>query len=588
MPPNGGFITELHILLYLLHALTKVAIVKQNVSKQEEVQLPLPGLGPHSSHLASADHQVEELSLYDTTFVVVDLETTGTSPVDDAITEIGAVKVARGELQGEFTTFVRPTKPIPPSVERLTGISNRDVADAPPLASVFPSFLEFIKGTTLVAHNAAFDISFLQNAAKHLGYSWPNNPTLCTVKLSRRILDRQEAPSVKLSALAQIFKTSQKPTHRALDDARTTVEVLYGLIERVGGLDITTVSELKNFKGELNAQIYQKRHLADALPHRPGIYIFYDRQNDPLYIGTATDLRTRVGSYFNGSETRSRMTEMVLLAERIEYVECLTSFEASIRELRLIKALRPPYNRRSKNQKTQWWLVPARENSATLYKCQRRTPQKDDVALGPFPRRKPADILAQLLHNHIRHGVAPTDAIDSAQRQNAHQLLTRINSGDNRDLLPILLDRIVELSSTHRYEQAALLRDDTASAIHSLTRHHQHEQLKNVGQLIAAEKDGRGGWYFTAINNGLFAGVMHCSRGEPYRTTLAQLQATAQTINDNGLPLGEGSEEERHLVYRYLTSGHIRLVETDLPWSEHIESAGKYLKWAEQAQRAKK
>lgn len=561
--------------------------MKQSESNQEEMQLPLPGLGPHSPQLANTRPTESETSLYDTTFVVVDLETTGTSPIDDAITEIGAVKIARGEVIGEFATLVRPTKPIPPGVELLTGISNRDVASAPPLASVFPSFLEFINGATLVAHNAAFDISFLQNAARNLDYAWPNNPTLCTVQLSRRILDRQEAPSVKLSALAQIFKTSQRPTHRALDDARTTVEVLYGLIERVGGLDITTVSELKSFKNNLNTQIYNKRHLAEALPHRPGIYIFFDRQNHPLYVGTATDLRTRVGSYFNGAETRSRMTEMVLLAERIDYVECLTSFEASIRELRLIKTLRPPYNRRSKNQKTQWWLVPAGDTSSTLYKCQRRTPQPDDLALGPFARRKAVNTLAQLLHNHVRHGVAPTDVIDSAQRKEANCLLSELQTGDTHNFLPPVISRIIDLSAAHRYEQAALLRDDVASAIHSLARNHQHEQLKNIAQLIAAEKDGRGGWYFTAIKNGLFAGVLHCSPGESYRATLTQLTATAQTITSDNL-FKEGSEEERHLVYRYLTSGHVRLVQTSSPWSERCESAGKHLRWAEQACRAKK
>ncbi len=584
----GAFNGEGHRSTHLLQALDKVTDVKEPVSKQHEAQLALPGLEPSPQEPASTDTAPSETSLFDTTFVVLDLETTGMSPINDAITEIGAVKVKRGELLGEFATFVRPTKPIPPSIERLTGISNRDVANAPSLASVFPSFLEFIKGSTLVAHNAAFDISFLQNAARNLDYEWPDNPTLCTVKLSRRILDRQEAPSVKLSALAQIFKTSQQPTHRALDDARTTVEVLHGLIERVGGLDVTTLRDLQSYKSDLNNQVYRKRHLADKLPHRPGVYIFYDRQDHPLYIGTATDLRSRVGSYFNGSETRSRMTEMVLLAQRIDYVECLTSFEASIQELRLIRALRPPYNRRSKNQKAQWWLVPASPTSNSLYQCKRRKPASTQVALGPFPQRRTAATLAQVLHNHVRHGLAPTDPIDNAQQQAALKLLSQLARGNSTNFIPATLQRINELAEQHRYEQAALLRDEGATAIHSLARYHQHENLKTVSELIAAEKDGRKGWYFTIIRHGIFAGVMHCASGESYKKRLQELKASGQTV-DNGDPAsGIGSEEERHLVYRYLTSGHLRLVEVSDPWAEGNEAAGKYLEWAEQARQAKK
>ena len=253
------------------------------------------------------------------------------TPGIDAITEIGAVRVTGGVVDKEFSTLVNPQRPIPPFIENLTGITNQDVRDAPTIDAVFPALLEFIYGSTLVAHNASFDLSFLKATAQQLDYCWPDNPSLCTVKLARRVLDRNEAPSVKLSALAHLFHTTTRPTHRALDDARTTVEVLHGLIDRVGSQDITTITDLHNYRGIHNAAVYAKRTMATDLPHLPGVYIFKDSHNVPLYVGTATDLHRRVMSYFNGSETRRRMSEMVLLADHIDYV-CLLYTSPSPRD----------------------------------------------------------------------------------------------------------------------------------------------------------------------------------------------------------------------------------------------------------------
>lgn len=573
--------------LGLLQLATKVTTMTASSPPLNEAQPPLPGWGKHT-FLPEDDASLNNSPLLDTTFVVIDLETTGTSPSTDSITEIGAVKVSGGELLGEFSTLVKPARPIPPIVERLTGISNRDVATAPSLTEVFPSLLEFIQGSVLVAHNASFDISFLKTAAHRLNYSWPGNPTLCTVQLSRRILDRQEAPSVKLSALAQLFRTSQQPTHRALDDARTTVEVLHALIERVGSLDVTTVAELASFKNNLNLKIYQKRSMAAHLPHRPGVYIFYDSHNHPLYIGTATDLKRRVMSYFNGSETRSRMTEMVLLSERVDYVECLTSFEASIRELRLIGNLQPPYNRRSRNQKTHWWLVPAPDSPSALFKCQRRVPQPADIALGPFKNRRTVANLGQLLQGYLREGIAPTEPLTSQERTQAVHLLEELCEGNAAALISTLHDRLAALAADHRYEQAALLRDDTASAIIALTRHHRYQQLQQIAQLIVAERDGYGGWYFTALKHGLYAGTLHCTAHTPYGETLSQLVDSAQTIPATPQSEVVDSLEERHLVYRYVSSGTVRIVETSEPWAESLKSAGRHFDWAQQARDAKK
>src|SRR3984957_20295764 len=146
-----------------------------------------------------------EILLRETTFVVVDLETTGgrLTTVDgklaDAITEIGAVKVRGGVVLGEFATLVDPQRSIPPQIVQLTGITTAMVCDAPTIAAVLPMFLEFARGAVMVAHNARFDMGFLRAAADQCDIRWPRPQPLCTLQLARRVPTRQEAPSARLA-----------------------------------------------------------------------------------------------------------------------------------------------------------------------------------------------------------------------------------------------------------------------------------------------------------------------------------------------------------------------------------------------------
>src|SRR4051812_42687800 len=146
--------------------------------------------------------------LSETTFVVVDLETTGGSPASSAITEIGAVKVRGGEVLGEFQTLVDPGFGIPPFITVLTGITDGMVAAAPRLSEVLPAFLEFARGTVLVAHNAPFDLGFLRAACAELGHPWPAFRKVDTAVLARRTLSRDEVRNCKLGTLAAYFRAS--------------------------------------------------------------------------------------------------------------------------------------------------------------------------------------------------------------------------------------------------------------------------------------------------------------------------------------------------------------------------------------------
>ena len=189
--------------------------------------------------------------LNEITFVVLDLETTGGAPhLGAGITEIGAVKVRGGEVLAEFKTFIDPQHPVPAYITDLTGITDDMVFQSPTIAQIFPSLLEFLGAeseTVLVAQNAPFDLSFLTFSARAHGFTWPKFPVLDTAIIARKVLSRDEVPNCKLGTLAEFFGTSTTPNHRALVDARATVDVFHGLLERLGSHDIYTLEELNNF-----------------------------------------------------------------------------------------------------------------------------------------------------------------------------------------------------------------------------------------------------------------------------------------------------------------------------------------------------
>ena len=226
------------------------------------------------------------LPLSHATFVVVDLETTGGSPADAGITEIGAVRIRGGEVIGEFSTLVNPGVPVPPFVAALTGITDALLASAPRLAAVLPSFLEFMQGSILIAHNAPYDIGFLKGACQQLDYPWPGPTVLDTARIARVTLQRGEVRNCKLGTLAAHFQATVTPTHRAFDDARATADVFHALVGRLGNLGVQTVEDLQAYSSKVSAVQRSKRHLAAGLPDAPGVYVFKDQTGAALYIGT--------------------------------------------------------------------------------------------------------------------------------------------------------------------------------------------------------------------------------------------------------------------------------------------------------------
>jgi DNA polymerase-3 subunit epsilon len=530
---------------------------------------------------------IEELgtALAEVTFVVVDLETTGGSPADSAITEIGAVKVRGGDVLGEFQTLVDPGREIPPYISVLTGITTAMVVSAPRIAAVLPAFLEWSRGAVLVAHNAPFDLGFLKAACAENGLPWPKPASVDTAVLARRLLTRDEVPNCKLATLAPFFSATTQPRHRALDDARATVDVLHGLFERLGSLGITTLEELTGLTRQVDPDRRRKRHLADGVPSGPGVYLFRGPRDEPLYVGTSTDLRSRVRSYFTSGEQRARITEMVALAQRVEAIPCAHDLEAAVRELRLIAAHKPRYNRRSRFPERALWVRLTEEPFPRLSVVRRVRPGTG-VFLGPFPDRRAADAAVAAVHESLplrqctsrlsprspgtacalagmgRCGAPCTGAQSVDEYAGIAAVFRAAVASDPRALVAPLLARVDRLAAEERYEDAAVLRDRVAVLVRAVRRRQRLESLAAVPELVLARPDGEGGWQLSVVRRGRLVAAGNAPRGTSVRATLPGLLATAET------PTGPEDEaaasvDETELVMRWIEKPGTRLVQVE-------------------------
>src|SRR5215211_8739584 len=242
-----------------------------------------------------ADAPGTTLALEDATYVVVDLETTGLSPGSSAICEIGAVRVRGLELEQRFETLVNPRRPLPPTIATLTGIDPRSLHRAPPAELAVRRFLEFAGDAVLVAHNARFDIGFLDREVERLTGRRLAAPVVDTVWLARKLLAGRLS-RVGLASLAYFFGTAARPCHRALADAEATAEILLVLIGLAQERGARTVADLCDLATPQTRRVHAKRRLVHGAPQRPGVYFFRDERGAVLYVGRARDLRARLRS----------------------------------------------------------------------------------------------------------------------------------------------------------------------------------------------------------------------------------------------------------------------------------------------------
>src|SRR6266567_6038000 len=373
-----------------------------------------------------ADPPGADVLVEDATFVVVDLETTGLRPGTSRICDIGAVRVRDFELAEEFELLVDPGVPLGAAISALTGLHDAELRGQPHPSIAVRRFLEFTGDAVLVAHNARFDLAFIDRETERLTGARLAGPVVDTVGLARRLLAGRTSRA-GLGSLAQFFGTSARPCHRALPDALATAEILLQLIGLAQERGARTVADLVDLAAPRVRKVYAKRTLAFGAPASPGVYLFRDRHNQVLYVGRARNLRARLRSYFRSDRQRAAVEAALSALERIEWRVTGSELEASLEELRLLRELRPPANAR--NARADRYVYLRRRGDKLV--CS-QTPSE----LGPLRSRSRARRACR--------------ALDGASREELeHPELA----------LPRLRARLHHLADCRRYEDAARLRD---------------------------------------------------------------------------------------------------------------------------------
>ncbi|MGQ7296314.1 DEDD exonuclease domain-containing protein [Quadrisphaera sp. KR29] len=539
--------------------------------------------------------------LHEVDFVVVDLETTGASAATCAITEVGAVRVRGGEVVAELGALVRPPGPIPREITALTGISDAMVADAPSIGQVLAPLLELLRGGVLVAHNAPFDTGFLRAACAATGREWPAPPVVDTLRLARAVLARGEVRDHKLGTLARHLSARTTPTHRALDDARATVDVLHALLARVGSLGVTTLGDLVQVAPAVPEQVRRKRTLADGLPSAPGVYLFKDAGGRVLYVGTSGDLRARVRSYFTAAEKRTRMAEMVQLATSVTPVVCATPLEAQVRELRLIAEHDPHFNRRSRRPERLPWVKLTAEPYPRLSVVRE---VRDDAGagaayLGPFsssrsaqaaveavqdalplrrcsarlPLRPAAGAAACALHEIGRCGAPCTGAASPQAYGEVAELARAALTADPAPVVAAARARLAALAAAERYEEAGVVRDRSLAFLRGAARAQRLAPLAAAAEVVAARRRPGGGWELVVVRHGRLAGTTTTPPGADPRPAVEALRATAEVVPAPAPPAPACSAEEAERVLAWLESEGVRLVSVEGTWACPVRSA---------------
>jgi DNA polymerase-3 subunit epsilon len=454
--------------------------------------------------------------LIDVTFCVIDIETTGGSAADGGITELGAVKLRGGACLGTFQTMVNPGHCIPPAITMLTGITEAMVMPAPRIESVLPTLLEFIGDAVVVGHNVRYDLGFIGVALERAGQPKLTNRTIDTYALAKRLV-RDEVPNCKLGTLASRLRLDHQPSHRALDDALATGDLLHVLLERAAGLGVTGLDDLLLLPKIAGHEQASKLKLTAALPRAPGVYFFRDRSGTVLYVGKATDLRARVRSYFSSDERR-KITQLLRETSAIDHQVCTSPLEAAVREVRFIHELQPRFNRQAKTWGKYAYLKLTLNESFPRLSVVRSTRDDGALYLGPLASTGFAARVAEAIESAVplrrcttrigratpprdapcaaaQLGVATCPCAGTVSAGEYAAIVARTVRGltvDPELLLEPLRQRMEALSRAERFEEAADVRDRAAALAHALRRQRRVDAIRRAGRVVI-EIRGAGG-----------------------------------------------------------------------------------------------
>jgi DNA polymerase III subunit epsilon len=328
--------------------------------------------------------------------VFVDLETTGSDATADRITEIGVVEASTSGIE-RWSVLVDPGVPVPPFIERLTGIDDSMLRGQPAFESLAPALAERLQGKLFVAHNARFDYGFLKNEFRRAGIAFRAD-TLCTVRLSRALF-----PSVErhgLDALIARLNLQPEGRHRALADA----DLLWQFWQKIHALypqDLVDAA-IKTLVKRASLPASLPEGTLDALPSTPGVYIFHGDDAAPLYVGKSINLKQRVASHFSGDHRLAKDLSISQAIRRIECRETVGELGALLLEAKLVKDLQPVHNRLLKRASgaCAWQWLPGAPAPALL-RAGRHDLSRERDLFGVFASR--AKALAFLRHVADEH-----------------------------------------------------------------------------------------------------------------------------------------------------------------------------------------
>ena len=417
------------------------------------------------------------------------------------------------------------------------------------------------EGPVLVAHNASFDVGFLRRAARASSLPWPRVRVVDTLALARLALPRPLVRNHKLAAIASYFGTVTVPEHRALGDARATAEILLGFIELLAGAGATDVEDLVALTDQAPARRPSTPPFVADLPTSPGVYHFIDTAGDTLYVGSASSLRSRVGSYYTKAEKRSKVQRMVSIAAGVRPYPTASILEARIRELRDIRELAPPYNSASTRQGSQHWVIAEAGRARVVPSV-----SLDDLAraLGPFGTRAHALRAAGAIERVLTH----------AEPDDTSRLLDEAVAASTLAIPDALTALMERLSAQGLFEPAAAARDDLSAYMTGVERATMRPILAAPRIVWGSRRDGgEKGWILHVASHGRhLSSVVIPPHTDP--SPWIDVLTSTTPIETDGVAASCASWAETALLCAELAREGTRLVEWNgpLPWAQPTAS----------------
>ncbi|MAZ49517.1 MAG: hypothetical protein CME65_13235 [Halobacteriovoraceae bacterium] len=284
-------------------------------------------------------------------FAIVDIETTGANRGGNKITEIAIIVTDGTQILDEFSTLLNPERSIPSNITYLTGITNEMVRDKPKFYEIAKKIVEITEGCVFVAHNVFFDYNFIRSEFNELGFSY-GREKLCTVRMSRKAFPGLK--SYSLGNLTKHFKIPLKNHHRAMADAKATLELFKLIQAKLPDLTQNTLEEKTRILTP--PPNFETKKLED-LPEKAGLYYFYNDQGELLYIGKSKNIRKRVINHFRPNIKRKKDLQLKFHIFDIQTKLTGNELAALILESHEIKHFRPPYNTALKASRFRYHVV---------------------------------------------------------------------------------------------------------------------------------------------------------------------------------------------------------------------------------------